>query len=90
MTNQVPLVFAKIGRVNFLARNGSNHQVIRMEIRRDTSITANDLEQIKNFCQENLNAEAEVSAKQVGSTIIVGINKFQEKDLNKLMDLIKK
>lgn len=90
MANQVPIFLAKIGRINFLARNGNNHQVIRMEIKSDVTITATDLEQIKNFCQDNLNAEAEVSAKQIGKTVIIGISKFQEKELNHLMDLIKK
>ena len=90
MVDKVPAVFAKIGRISFLARNGTDHQVIRMEIIRDEDINTTDLDQIKKFCQENLNPEAEINAKQVGRTIIIGISKFTEIALNQLRDIIKR
>jgi len=89
MVDKVPAVFAKIGRISFLARNGTDHQVIRMEIIRDEDINTTDLDQIKKFCQENLNPEAEINAKQVGITRIIGISKFTYISLIIFMYIIK-
>lgn len=91
MGGVLPMPFAKFARISFLNRNnGENHQVIRMQLKSENTVSNEEIGQIKNFCQDKLNPEAELNINQVGSTLILGISNFQEERITLLRELIKK